>query len=150
MSNEDAKTKWHYRDIDPPNDNAYFENLSRIVLKGSLNWQFIEDRWMAFRKAFANFDIDVVADFDEEDIEMLMMNKEIIRSKARIEATLYNAIIFQKIIAEYDSFRNYLDNLDTSENYRIAKEQLSNKFERINEKTAAFFLYSIGEDILLS
>lgn len=150
MSNEDAKTKWYYRDKDPPDDNAYFENISRIVLKGSLNWQFIEDRWIAFRKAFANFDIDIVADYDEEDIEMLMMNKGIIRSRARIEATLFNAIIFQKIIAEYDSFRNYLDHLDKLENYRYAKEELSNKFERINEETAAIFLYSVGEDIILT
>ena len=148
MLSEDAKTKWHYRDKDPPDDHVYFENMSRIVLKGSLNWQFIEDRWLAFREAFYNFNIDLVSDFDEEDIEMLMTNTKIIRSRERIEATMYNAMMFQKIIEEFDSFENYLDNLDKSKNYRYAKEELASKFEKINEKTAAIFLYSIGENIL--
>lgn len=149
MSSEDAKTYWHYRDRDPPNDDAYFENMARIILKGSLNWQFIEDRWLAFRQALYNFSIELVSDFNEEDIEMLMINNKIIRSRSRIEATLYNAMMFQKIIKEYDSFGNYLDNLNKSDNYRFAKEELTNTFERLNDKTAAIFLYSVGENITL-
>jgi 3-methyladenine DNA glycosylase Tag len=149
MSSEEARTGWHYRDKDPPNDNAYFENMSRIVFKASMNWQFIEDRWEAFRKAFHDFDINIVSDFDEEDIQELMTNKGIIKSRARIEATLYNAIIFQKIIEEYGSFRNFIDQLDKSENYRYAKKELCNRFERLTDETTAIFLYSIGEDIIL-
>ena len=124
--------------------------MSRIILKGSLNWQFIEDRWKAFRRAFEDFNIDTVSDFDEEDLEILMSNTKIIRSRARIEAVLYNAIVFQEIIQEFGSFRNFIDNLDTTDNYIIARQELSRRFERINEDTAAIFLYSIGENIELS
>ncbi len=149
MSSEEAKTGWHYRDRDPPDDNAYFENMSRIVFKASMNWYFIEDRWKAFQKAFYEFDIDIVSDFDEEDIEELMVNKGIIKSRSRIEATLFNAIVFQKIVEEYGSFRDFLDQLDKSENYRYAKEELCNRFERLTDETSAIFLFSIGEDIIL-
>lgn len=79
-----------------------------------------------------------------------MSNKNIIKSRVRIEAVLYNAIVFQEIIEELDSFRNFIDNLDTSDNYSIAKKELSKRFERINEKTAVIFLYSVGENITLS
>lgn len=150
MTSEEAKTGWHFRDKDPPNDDAYFNNMSRIVFKGSMNWQFVEDRWSAFKEAFHNFNIELVSDFDEEDIEELMSNKGIIKSRARIEATLYNAIIFQKIIEEYGSFRNFLDQLDKSENYRYAKEELCERFERLTDSTAGIFLFSVGEDISLS
>ena len=149
MSSEKAKTGWHYRNYEPPDDNAYFENMSRIVFKASMNWQFIEDRWKAFKEAFYDFDINIVSDFDEEDIEDLMNNKEIIKSRGRIEATLYNAIIFQKIVEEYGSFRNFVDQLDKSENYRYAKQEICNRFERLTDETSAIFLYSIGEDIIL-
>ncbi len=150
MSSEEARTGWHYREKDPPNDDAYFENMSRITFKASLNWQFIEDRWSAFRKAFHNFNIGIVSDFDEEDIEELMSNTKIIRSRARIEATLYNAIIFQKIIEEHGSFRDYLDSLDKSEDYKYTKEELCRKFERLTDETSTIFLYSVGEDIILT
>ena len=147
MSSEKARTGWYYREENPPDDNAYFENMSRIVFKASLNWQFVEDRWSAFREAFHNFDIHIISDFDEEDIQYLMSNTKIIRSRARIEAVLFNAMFFQKIIDEYGSFRNYIDNLDKSDNYNFAKLELSNKFARLTEETAAIFLYSVGEDV---
>lgn len=40
MSSEKARTGWMYRETEPPNDDSYFENMSRIVLKAILNWQF--------------------------------------------------------------------------------------------------------------
>ncbi len=149
MQKDNAKTGWFYRDQLPPNDNAYFENMSRIILKGSLNWQFIEDRWKASRKAFENFDIDIVSDFDPEDIDMLMSNKGIIKSRSRIEAIIVNAMIFQGIRKEYGSFRNYLDQLDITDNYSLAIKELVRKFEKLSESIAAIFLYSVGENIVL-
>ena len=149
MSQDDAKTGWFYRDKLPPDDNAYFENMTRIVFKASLNWQFIADRWGAFTEAFYNFDIDIVSDFDPEDIEILMGNKGIIKSKPRIEATVINAMIFQEIKEEYGSFRNYLDHLDITDNYRNAIKELVGRFERLTESAAAIFLYSVGENIIL-
>jgi len=149
MSLEEARTGWFYREQLPPNDNEYFENMTRIVFKASLNWQFIADRWVAFTKAFENFDINIVSSFDPEDIEILMSNKGIIKSRSRIEATVVNAMIFQEIRDEYGSFRNYMDNLDIIDNYRTAVKELVNRFERLTEKTAAIFLYSVGENIIL-
>ena len=54
---------------------------------------------------------------------------------------------FAKIKEEYGSFRNFMDNLDKSENYKHVKKALAKRFSRMGPKSAMIFLFSIGEDI---
>jgi len=147
MVSENSRTGWFFRDGEPPDDNAYFENMTRCVFQAGLTWQLIADRWLNFKKAFNNFDIETVADFDEEDIERLLTDKSILRNRAKIEATLVNAIEFMKIKEEFGSFSNYIDNLDKSENYKYVKKELGKRFSRMGPKSSMVFLFSIGEDI---
>jgi len=147
MVSENSRTGWFFRDGEPPDDNDYFENMTRCVFQAGLTWQLIADRWLNFKKAFNNFDIETVADFDEEDIERLLTDKSILRNRAKIEATLVNAIEFMKIKEEFGSFSNYIDNLDKSENYKYVKKELGKRFSRMGPKSSMVFLFSIGEDI---
>ncbi|MHA1347039.1 MAG: DNA-3-methyladenine glycosylase I [Candidatus Heimdallarchaeaceae archaeon] len=147
MSEDNPRTGWFYRDELPPDDDAYFENMARTVFQAGLSWQLIADKWSDFKIAFKDFKIDVVVDFDAEDIEELLTNPRIIRNRAKIESVLVNAIVFSKIKEEYGSFRNFMDNLDKSENYRYARKVLSKKFSRMGPKSAMIFLWSIGEDV---
>ena len=147
MSEENVRTGWFFRDTKPSDDNAYFENMSRCVFQAGLTWKLISDRWPNFKKAFKDFDIETVADFDEEDMERLLSDASILRNRAKIEATLVNAMEFVKVKEEYGTFSNYMDNLDKSENYKYVKKDLSKRFSRMGPKSAMVFLYSIGEDI---
>ena len=147
MPEKNARTGWFFRDNGPPDDNAYFENMSRSVFQAGLSWQMIADKWPAFRKAFKDFDIEEVSNFDEEDIERLLSDKSIIRNRSKIEAVIVNAIEFMKIREEYENFRNYIDNLDKSENYKFVKKELGKKFSRMGPKSSMIYLYSIGENI---
>ena len=147
MRSENSRTGWFFRDGDPPDDNAYFENMTRCVFQAGLTWQLIADRWPNFKKALRNFDIETVADFDEEDIERLLDDKGILRNRVKIEATLVNAMEFIKIKEEFGSFRNYMDNLDKSDNYRLVKKELGKRFSRMGPKSSMVFLFSIGENI---
>ncbi|MCG3225394.1 MAG: DNA-3-methyladenine glycosylase I [Candidatus Heimdallarchaeota archaeon] len=147
MSKENARTGWFFRDEEPPNDNSYFENMSRAVFQAGLSWQMVSDKWPAFMKAFKDFSIEEVSNFDEEDIEKLLSNKSIIRNRSKIEAVVVNAIEFMKIKEEFESFRNFIDNLDKSENYKFVKKELGKRFSRMGPKSAMIYLYSIGEKI---
>ena len=62
----------------------------------------------AFRKSYDNFDLDKVCAYDEEKISELLENKEIIRNKLKINASINNSKIFKKIVKEYGTFYNYL------------------------------------------
>ena len=62
--------------------------------QAGLSWLTILRKRDAFRKAFRDFDPVKVARFNEKDIERLLANEGIIRSRAKIEATIAGARIF--------------------------------------------------------
>jgi len=136
-----------YRDRKPASDDAYFENMTRVIFMAGLNWKVISRKWSDFRKAFGNFSVDQVAKFDEKKIQQLMNNARIIRNKAKIIATINNAKQFQSIKKNYGSFQHYMANLDKSSNYALVIKDLGKKFSRIGPSSAHIFLYSAGEDI---
>jgi DNA-3-methyladenine glycosylase I len=66
----------------------------RICLEGfqaGLSWATILRKRPAFRKAFADFDPDLVARFDGADVERLMDDPGIVRNRMKINATIANA-----------------------------------------------------------
>ncbi|MGC9781540.1 MAG: DNA-3-methyladenine glycosylase I [Candidatus Heimdallarchaeota archaeon] len=142
-----AMTSWFYRDSPPPNDEAIFENLTRVIFQGGLSWELIQKKWPNFQKAFNNFSITEVAKFIEDDFIRLVEDAGIIRNSKKIEATIFNAQEFVKIQEEYGSFSKYLPTLDKANNYEQARKELSKRFKRLGPKSCYIFLYSIGENI---
>lgn len=138
---------WMYRDEKPPSDDAYFENMIRVVFMAGLSWKTIGKKWPNFKKAFKNFSIDEVANYNEKNIQQLMNNRGIVRNRAKITATVKNSRQLQNIRKKYGSFQQYLDNLDKSNNYALVIKELGKKFSRIGHSSARIFLYSVGEDI---
>ena len=68
-----------------------------LVLEGfqaGLSWRTILHKREAFRQAFAGFAPDKVARFGARDVERLVGNADIIRSRAKIEATVAAARIY--------------------------------------------------------
>ena len=141
------RTSWFYREKKPPNDDAFFENLTRVIFQGGLNWKIIDNKWPNFQKAFSEFSINDVANFTEDDVVRLMEDASIVRNAQKIESTIYNTKEFLKIKEEFGSFLNYLETLDKSNNYESAVTILSKRFKRLGPKSCHIFLYSIGEDI---
>jgi DNA-3-methyladenine glycosylase I len=73
---------------------ALWELLMLEGFQAGLAWIIVLRKRDAFRKAFRQFDPVKVARFKEADIERLMANPEIIRARAKIEATIQGARIF--------------------------------------------------------
>ena len=72
-------------------DEALFERLSLEAFQSGLSWITILRRRASFRAAFADFKIDAVAAFTDEDRNRLLADAGIIRNRAKIDATLANA-----------------------------------------------------------
>ena len=143
----DTRTYWFLRGKKSLSDDAIFENLTRVIFQGGLSWDIIHKRWPNFQEAFANFSVEEVASFTDDDLSRLVEDERIIRNSQKIEATLYNAQEFMKIKEEYGTFQKYLSSLDKSENYAKVIKELSKRFKRLGKKSSYIFLYSIGEDI---
>ena len=77
-------------------DRALFEKLSLEAFQSGLSWITILRRRDGFRHAFAGFEIDRVAAFDDRDVERLLGDAGIIRNRAKIEATIANARVLHE------------------------------------------------------
>ena len=146
MSQQWSPPDWMYRHS-RPNDNGYFENMTRVIFQGGLNWRIIDRKWPNFRKAFSNFSINTVAKYDETEVERLMNDAGIVRNRAKIVATITNAKQFQRILRNHGSFQSYLDTLDKSDNYARTVKELTKKFSRLEPSSAQIFLYNVEENI---
>lgn len=72
-------------------ERGVFERLSLEAFQSGLSWATILRKRPAFRAAFADFDPDAVAAFDESDIDRLMQDAAIVRNARKINATITNA-----------------------------------------------------------
>lgn len=72
-------------------ERGLFERLSLEAFQSGLAWSTILVKRPAFRRAFANFDVEMLAEWGEHDIEQLLLDASIVRNRRKIEATLNNA-----------------------------------------------------------
>jgi DNA-3-methyladenine glycosylase I len=72
-------------------ESALFERLSLEAFQSGLSWLVILRKRPAFRTAFAGFDVDAVAGFDDADVLRLLADAGIVRNRAKIDATIANA-----------------------------------------------------------
>lgn len=147
MHEEWKMPSWWFRNKKPPNDQAYFQNLSHVIFQAGLSWRTIDNKWPNFLKAFQNFDVSKVSTYTPEDIKRLTEDAGIVRNRTKILATIHNAQEFKRIASEHGSFKNWLESLDKSNNYDGVIKQLVSRFKHVGKMTAQIFLYSVGEDI---
>lgn len=78
-------------------DRALFEKMALEGFQAGLSWITILRKRPRFREVFTGFDPELVAEFDESDVERLMADAGIIRNRAKIEATIGNARIVRSM-----------------------------------------------------
>jgi DNA-3-methyladenine glycosylase I len=81
-------------------ERGLFERLSLEAFQSGLSWLVILRKRPAFRTAFADFDVDAVAGFDERDVERLLADAGIVRNRAKIDATVANARAVRDAVPE--------------------------------------------------
>lgn len=89
-------------------DRKLFEYLTLETFQAGLSWLTVLRKRENFRKAFADFDVVKVAEFDEEQVDRLMSDAGIIRNRAKIRAAVTNARAFIRVQHEFGSFDRYI------------------------------------------
>ncbi|MGB2407846.1 MAG: DNA-3-methyladenine glycosylase I [Paracoccaceae bacterium] len=79
------------------NSRALWEKLTLEAFQAGLSWITILKKRENFRKAFAGFDPNVIADWGANQVENLLQDSGIIRHRGKIEATIGNAKAWQNI-----------------------------------------------------
>lgn len=89
-------------------DRKLFEFLILESAQAGLSWSTILHRREGYRRAFAGFDPEKVALFDDEKIAALQTDTSIIRNRAKIRSTIENARRFLEVQREYGSFDSFI------------------------------------------
>lgn len=118
------------------NDDYLLEMLILESFQAGLSWECVLNKRESFRQAYDNFNIDKICNYTENKIKELSENKDIIRNKLKIKASINNAKIFKSIQKEFGSFSNYLKTF-TKDN--IIYE---------TDKTTSFLSNDISKDLI--
>jgi DNA-3-methyladenine glycosylase I len=84
-------------------DDGLFERICLEAFQCGLSWLTILRKREAFRRGFAEFEIESVARFDDKDVVRLLADPGIVRNRSKIVASIENARCSQEVIAELGS-----------------------------------------------
>ncbi len=108
-TNDPDMLKYHDEEwgVHVTDDKKLFEFLILEGAQAGLSWQLILKRREGYRKAFADFDVNKVADFSDKKIEQLLQDPGIVRNKLKVRSAVNNAKFFIEVQREFGSFYNY-------------------------------------------
>ena len=89
-------------------DETLFEFLILETFQAGLSWITVLRKRENFRKAFDDFNYQLIAKYEQPKIDILLQDAGIIRNRLKINATITNAQAFMKIQDEFGSFSNYI------------------------------------------
>ena len=116
-------------------EHYLYEMFILECFQAGLSWECILNKREAFRKAYDNFDINKIINYNSNKINELLNNKDIIRNKLKINASINNSVIYKEIVNEYKSFNNYLN------------KYFNNKIIYENDKTTNYISDLISKDL---
>src|SRR5260221_6374461 len=89
-------------------DRLLFEFLILEGAQAGLSWITILKKRENYRRAFANFDARVVAQFGPADVERLLADPGIVRNRLKVGAAVQNAKAFLRVQKEFGTFDRYI------------------------------------------
>ena len=90
-------------------DDELFGRLILEINQAGLSWATILNKQDNFRKAYADFSIEKVANFSDADRERLLQDAGIIRNRLKVNAAIVNARKILELQKSHGSFRAWLD-----------------------------------------
>ena len=115
-------------------DKYLFEMLVLESFHCGLSWLIVLKKRKYFKEAYDDFDYYKVSKYEQTKIDELLGNKNIIRSKGKILASISNAKAFIKVIEEYGSFYEYIwsftNNKVVSISNLLTHNELSDKISK--------------------
>ncbi len=146
--------EWGFPVLD---DTRLFEKLSLEGFQAGLSWLTILRKREAFRHAFAGFDFNAVARFDERDVERLLGDAGIVRHRGKIEAVINNAQRAVELVGSEGSLAAFVWRYEperpggrgeilseTAESKALAKELKRRGWRFVGPTTVYAFMQAMG------
>jgi len=119
-------------------DNNLFARLVLEINQAGLSWTTILNKKENFFRAYHQFDIDTVAEYDQKQTDRLLQDAGIVRNRLKIAAAIENARRVRILQREFGSFKNWLNKLHpkskgewikiVKENFKFTGGEIVNEF----------------------
>ncbi len=130
--------------IEPHGTADYLAVMSQAIFQAGLSWKLIASKWDAYLRLFEFFDPTLVASFGEGDVERLMADGGIVRTRKKIVGTIENAKTMLALVREYGSMAAYLRSFPT---YDALAADLKARFAFLGDLSAYYFVFRVGERV---
>ena len=89
-------------------ERTLFELLTLEGAQAGLSWSIVLAKRDGYRRAFAGFAPDLVATFDDADVERLVTDASIVRNRQKIDSTVSNARVIDAMHGAGDTLAELL------------------------------------------
>ena len=107
-------------------DRVLFEFLILEGAQAGLSWETILRKRENYRRAFDEFDPQIIAHYGEAKLAELLQDPGIVRNRLKVNAAVLNAQAFLRIQQEFGSFDNYIWSF-------VGGSPLQNRWQTLNE-----------------
>jgi 3-methyladenine DNA glycosylase Tag len=130
--------------IEHPTPADYLAILSRAIFQAGLSWQLIASKWDAYLRLFDRFEPFIVAAYGEGDVERIMADGGVVRTRKKIVATIENARTLLALEREHGTIAAYLRSFAT---YDDLAADLRGRFKFLGALSVYYFLFRSGEPV---
>lgn len=103
----------HYHDnqygFEITDDDELFGRLILEINQAGLSWTLMLRKQDSFRKAYDNFSIEKIAQYDELDRERLLLDAGIVRNRLKVNAAIVNAQKILELKTDFGSFKGWIE-----------------------------------------
>ena len=106
----DAYQKYHDEEWGVPvhDDLRHFEFLILEGAQAGLSWSTVLKKREGYRKAFSDFQPEIVANYSEDTIQEILLDPGIIRNKLKVRGAVINAQKYLEVQKEFGTFDKYI------------------------------------------
>lgn len=130
--------------IEPAGIADYLETMAKSMFQSGISWRVVDAKWPGMRVALHGFDAPTIASLTEPELERLVQDERIIRSRRKLDALVVNAGKMMDLEEQHGSFTNYLRSHGS---FEATLKDLRKQFKSMGDSGAYHFLWTVGEDV---
>ncbi len=129
-------------------DDCYLSLISLRIFRAGLRHTMVDAKWPAFEDAFQGFEPRRLRMLSDEDLDVLLTDKRLIRHAAKIHAVRANAAALHEIAEQAGCFGAYLADWPGSDAVGLW-DDLANRLRQMGGNSGPYFLRMAGKDTFI-
>ncbi len=129
-------------------DDRYLSLMSLRIFRAGLRHAMVDAKWPAFEEAFQGFEPRRLRMLSDEDLDLLLTDRRLIRHAAKMHAVRANATALCEIAGEAGSFGAYLADWPGADVVGLW-EDLAKRLRQMGGNSGPYFLRMAGKDSFL-